>query len=530
MIAIRPPMMRVVTRNGSDGIAITSSASTSSEIRIAPSWAVKPQPTVAARAMPATRGAISRVLKYADTKPENAAVPSWFRAAYPWRPTSVPVKKHIAVMTPTVPPMTASAPEPSVTSARIRRISFLYRLMVRGVHASALMKNASSSPRLSRVLSGLSYTERRLAMALTRLRWDELEVDGAHHEVHDEQQHERDHHRLVDGVAHALRAARGVHALVRRDDRGDQPEDERLGHALPEVRQLRERGEARDVRTWGPVLEHDVEDVAARDPDDADEPVEEDGDEHAGQHAGHHEALDGVDAQHHHGVELLADLAGAEVGGDRGAAGAGDEQRGGDRPGLADHGEHGGRPGEGLRAELLDQPADLQRDHRAERDRDQRRGDDGHGGDEPGLLEELPQLEGTTEEPAPDVEAEREQLACGADRGECPAGGQCRHQVPVTIDMFCSKEPGGGVTPFSRHHDPGSRWLRRGMPLDGSSWCGIGGSGGSSWSFSAASSSASFSSDMPIGPTRWALRNCRTTGSSEESSISRGPNIARCRW
>ena len=86
-------MMRVVTRNGSDGIAITSSASTSSEIRIAPSWAVKPQPTVAASAMPATSGAISRVLKYADTKPENAAVPSWLSAAYPCRPTLVPVKK-----------------------------------------------------------------------------------------------------------------------------------------------------------------------------------------------------------------------------------------------------------------------------------------------------------------------------------------------------------------------------------------------------------------------------------------------------
>ena len=55
--------MRVVTRNGSDGIAITSSASISSLIRIAPSWAVNPQPTVAARAMPATSGAISRVLK-----------------------------------------------------------------------------------------------------------------------------------------------------------------------------------------------------------------------------------------------------------------------------------------------------------------------------------------------------------------------------------------------------------------------------------------------------------------------------------
>ena len=45
------------------GTAMTSSASISSEIRIAPSWAVKPQPTVADSASPATSGAISRVLK-----------------------------------------------------------------------------------------------------------------------------------------------------------------------------------------------------------------------------------------------------------------------------------------------------------------------------------------------------------------------------------------------------------------------------------------------------------------------------------
>ena len=68
------------------------------------------------------------------------------------------------------------------------------------------------------------------------------------------------------------------------------------------------------------------------------------------------------------------------------------------------------------------------------------------------------------------------------------------------------------------------------MPLEGSICIGIGGSGGISSPFSASSSSASFSSDMPIGPTFWALRNWRTTGSSEDSSISRGPNMARCRW
>ena len=119
-------MMRVVTRNGSDGIAITSRASTSSEIRIAPSWAVKPQPTVAASAIAGDqRGDLTGVEVGRDEAGEAAAVPIWLSAAKPCRPTSVPVKKHIATMTPTVPPMTASAPEPRVVSARIRRISFL---------------------------------------------------------------------------------------------------------------------------------------------------------------------------------------------------------------------------------------------------------------------------------------------------------------------------------------------------------------------------------------------------------------------
>ena len=29
--------------------------------------------------------------------------------------------------------------------------------------------------------------------------------------------------------------------------------------------------------------------------------------------------------------------------------------------------------------------------------------------------------------------------------------------------LALSKEPGGGVTPFSRHQEPGSRWLRRAL-------------------------------------------------------------------
>src|SRR5437879_230086 len=50
MTAMNPAIIRVVTRKGSDGMPITSRASISSEMRMAPSWAVKPEPTVADRA------------------------------------------------------------------------------------------------------------------------------------------------------------------------------------------------------------------------------------------------------------------------------------------------------------------------------------------------------------------------------------------------------------------------------------------------------------------------------------------------
>ena len=63
MIAMTPAITRVVIRNGTLGTAITSSASISSEIRIAPSCAVKPAPSVAVSAAAATSGAMSRVLK-----------------------------------------------------------------------------------------------------------------------------------------------------------------------------------------------------------------------------------------------------------------------------------------------------------------------------------------------------------------------------------------------------------------------------------------------------------------------------------
>lgn len=52
--------------------------------------------------------------------PVNAEVPIWSRAAYPWRPTTVPVKSVIATITPMVPPMTPRPPLPKATSASSR--------------------------------------------------------------------------------------------------------------------------------------------------------------------------------------------------------------------------------------------------------------------------------------------------------------------------------------------------------------------------------------------------------------------------
>ena len=74
-------IIRVVTRNGSDGMPITSRASISSLIRIAPSRAVYPHPTVAARAIAETSGATSRVLKYAEMNALNFATPIWLSEA-----------------------------------------------------------------------------------------------------------------------------------------------------------------------------------------------------------------------------------------------------------------------------------------------------------------------------------------------------------------------------------------------------------------------------------------------------------------
>ena len=55
---------------------ITSSASISSLMRMAPSCAVAPAPMVAASATPAVAGAMNRTLRNAPRKPVRASIPT----------------------------------------------------------------------------------------------------------------------------------------------------------------------------------------------------------------------------------------------------------------------------------------------------------------------------------------------------------------------------------------------------------------------------------------------------------------------
>ena len=99
---------------------------------------------------------------------------------------------------------------------------------------------------------------------------------------------------------------------------------------------------------------------AGEEPHDDREDVEQAGDDHQRQEARHDQVLDRVDAEHLEGVELLADLAGAEVGGDRGPGHAGDHDRRDQRrdPADRDHDEEAAEPVEG--AEQREDPGRLQ--------------------------------------------------------------------------------------------------------------------------------------------------------------------------
>src|SRR5437764_6300903 len=103
MILMMAAQILVLTLYVSEGTAMTSSASISSEMRAAPSSAVNDVPTCAASATPATSGVISRVFAQLDTRPVNACAPIWDSPWNPSSPTWVPVKNDIAKITKNVP-------------------------------------------------------------------------------------------------------------------------------------------------------------------------------------------------------------------------------------------------------------------------------------------------------------------------------------------------------------------------------------------------------------------------------------------
>src|SRR5918995_3326393 len=163
-----------------------------------------------------------------------------------------------------------------------------------------------------------------------RLREDVVEREDAE---------ELDHHALVDRPPNAFGTSGRRHPLVTGDDRDDRSEERGLHHGSPEVGGtgvVQQRGEERpEGRVECQRGEH-----AAEDAEDQRVDVEEACHDHQRQEARHDEVLDRVDAEHLEGVELLADLAGAQVGRDGRATDSGEDYRGHEWGKLADRGEH----------------------------------------------------------------------------------------------------------------------------------------------------------------------------------------------
>src|SRR4051812_31486624 len=170
--------------------------------------------------------------------------------------------------------------------------------------------------------------------------------------VESEDAQEGDDDGLVHRSAHPLRASGRSHPLVTGDDRDDAAEERGLDHRAPEVGDggvVEQRGEKRpERRVEGQRGQH-----AAQDSEDQRVDVEEARDDHQREEPRDDQVLDRVDAEHLKRVELLADLARAEVRGDRRAADAGKDDRRGDRPELPHRAEH----------EEAAQPVDRAEDH-----------------------------------------------------------------------------------------------------------------------------------------------------------------------
>ncbi|SLH45891.1 Uncharacterised protein [Mycobacteroides abscessus subsp. abscessus] len=130
----------MLTRYGSGRMATDSSASISSEMRIAPSCAVKRQPACAAKANEASSGPSSRVVAKAEIAPVIGLSPSRFSEVWPWMPTVMPPKALRMTTTPMVPPPTTRLPLPQVTSVSRRQTSLGYCLSANGIEPTERRK------------------------------------------------------------------------------------------------------------------------------------------------------------------------------------------------------------------------------------------------------------------------------------------------------------------------------------------------------------------------------------------------------
>lgn len=99
----RAPMKRVPTTYGIGLKPIASTASISSAMRIAPISAVMRQPACAAKAIPATKGDISRTLARPPTIPESAPNPKMFNVAQASIAIDAPIAMPRMVRTLTTP-------------------------------------------------------------------------------------------------------------------------------------------------------------------------------------------------------------------------------------------------------------------------------------------------------------------------------------------------------------------------------------------------------------------------------------------
>src|SRR5258708_885453 len=233
MMTMKPAMIRVDTRYEMDLMPITSSASISSLMRMAPSSAVAPAPTVAAKPTPATTGAAMRTLISAAKNPVNAS-----------------------------PPTMPSQPKPCVTTT----------------HATCpLLPNprAGAETRPVPRSNARGNRERRTWVVATSAPRSEPDTDRGQHHIDGEQGDHAKHQRLVDRGAHALGAAGNGQAAVTAHQAGDQAECSSLDHRDDHLGQPGDQRQRRDVRAGGHVLQVYAEDVSAHQANADDRTVEQ---------------------------------------------------------------------------------------------------------------------------------------------------------------------------------------------------------------------------------------------------------------